>query len=279
MNPRRIVLALVLSLTLSGACTWVLSRKIEAHAATQKPADLKYVAPLHSMQAGEVLKPDNVMLVSWPASDPLRGTFLKIADVVGRAVLYPVEKGQPLLDRDVSVVGSGAGLASKIPDGMRAIALRSDEIVGVAGFLIPGSHVDVLVTYHGSASPEPVTATVLQNSEVIAAGHQVEPDPEGKPAAVTVVTLLLTPEDSARAVLASSQGTIHFILRNGADQGRTHAAPLSLAELSGGAPPPVKLPPVANVSPATRIHAPVQEPQIETILGESSSALRPGAQP
>ena len=135
MNPRRIVLALVLSLTLSGACTWVLSRKIEAHAATQKPADLKYVAPLHSMQAGEVLKPDNVMLVSWPASDPLRGTFLKIADVVGRAVLYPVEKGQPLLDRDVSVVGSGAGLASKIPDGMRAIALRSDEIVVVAGFL------------------------------------------------------------------------------------------------------------------------------------------------
>ena len=277
MNPKRILLALVCAVALSGACTWVLSRRIEAHAATQKAADLNYVAPLHAMQPGELLKADNVALISWPAANALHGAFLKTADVFDRAVLYPVEKGQPILDRDVSAVGSGAGLASKIPDGMRAIALRSDEIVGVAGFLVPGSHVDVLVTYHESNSPDPVTATVLQDSEVIAAGHQVEPDPEGKPATVTVVTLLLTPVDSARAVLASSQGTIHFILRNGADQGHTTAAPMSLAELLGRQP--AKLPEARPQFPSpVRVHAPAPEQGIETILGDSSSAQKPGGQ-
>jgi pilus assembly protein CpaB len=263
MKPGRIFLALAMSLILSGACTWLLSRKIEAHAATQKVADLQYVAPVRSMQAGEVLKADSLTVIKWPAADPIHGAFMKSADVLGRALLYPVEQGQPLLERDVSAVGSGAGLAAKIPDGMRAIALRSDEIVGVAGFLIPGSHVDVLVTYHSNASADPVTATVLQNSEVIAAGQKVEPDPEGKPAAATVVTLLLTPEDSARAVLASTQGTVHFVLRNGADQGRAHVAPLSLAELSGLPPIPTK-----NMTvPAAPVHRTAPTPEIETILG------------
>ena len=274
MKSRRILLALAVSLALSGACTWLLSRRIEAHAATQKPLELKYVAPVRAMQAGEVLRPESVMLVSWPAANALQGTFLKPSDVVGRAVLYPVEKGQPLLDRDVSAVGSGAGLAAKIPTGMRAIALRSDEIVGVAGFLFPGSHVDVLVTYHAGASPDPVTTTVLQDAEVIAAGHQVEPDPEGKPAVVDVVTLLLTPQDSTRAVLASTQGTVHFVLRNGADQTRTPVVPLSLAELSGVPAAPVH--PVAAPASSRVTHArpsPV-EAGIETVLGDQSSSQR-----
>ena len=264
MKPGRIFLALVVSLILSGACTWLLSRKIEAHAATQKVADLEYVAPVRSMQAGEVLKADSLTVIKWPAADPIHGAFMKSPDVLGRALLYPVEQGQPLLERDVSAVGSGAGLAAKIPNGMRAIALRSDEIVGVAGFLIPGSHVDVLVTYHSNASADPVTATVLQNSEVIAAGQKVEPDPEGKPTAATVVTLLLTPEDSARAVLASTQGTVHFVLRNGADQGLAHVAPLSLAELSGLPPLPTKN---TTVMPAAPVHRTAPTPEIETILG------------
>jgi pilus assembly protein CpaB len=145
---------------------------------------------------------------------------------------------------------------------MRAIALRSDEVVGVAGFLIPGSRLDVLVTYHTDKSPEPMTSTVLQNAEVIAAGHQVTPDPEGKPASATVVTLLLTPDEAERAVLASTQGTIHFVLRNASDKGR----PTMLSQLSGAAS-------VARTtaSPRGARHIPQAKYQVETILGDKVS--------
>jgi pilus assembly protein CpaB len=116
---------------------------------------------------------------------------------------------------------------------MRAIALRSDEIVGVAGFLMPGSHVDVLATLRTDTSPEPTTFIVLQDAQVLAAGHETKPDPDGKPATVTVVTLLLSPGDAERAVLASLQGSIHFVLRSGTDSARTEDAPVVLNQLLG----------------------------------------------
>jgi len=142
MNPKRIVIALTLALLVSGACTWFVSRKLTTPAAPQKHPDALYAAPSRALEAGEVLKPDNMQLVAWPGSDPIDGAFSKPADLIGRAVLFPLGKGQPILDHDLSAPGSGTGLAAKIPDGMRAVALRSDEIVGVAGFLVPGSHLD-----------------------------------------------------------------------------------------------------------------------------------------
>ena len=159
------------------------------------------------------------------------------------------------------------GLPARFPMACARVALRSDEIVGVAGFLVPGSHLDVLVTYRSDHSPEPVTATVLQDAVVIAAGQQAEPDPSGKPSAVTVVTLLLTPEESERAVLASTQGAIHFVLRNGDDASRTHDAPMLLSQLSGDAPAPG---PTVRHSIATAPVVPVHH-EIETILGDGGS--------
>jgi pilus assembly protein CpaB len=137
-------------------------------------------------------------------------------------------------------------------------------VVGVAGFLVPGSHVDVLVTYHTDISPESVTATVLQNTAVLAVGHQLEPDPTGKTTDVTVVTLLLTPEQAVRAVLASTQGAIHFVLRNGTDTSRSGESPMMLSQLSGkatGVARTVTRPAVA-ASPAAPKHE-----EIETVLG------------
>jgi pilus assembly protein CpaB len=182
--------------------------------------------------------------------------------VLGREVLFPLDKGQPILDKYLSAPGSGMGLAGKIPDGMRAIALRSDEVVGVAGFLLPGSRLDVLVTYRTEGSPEPRTSTVLQNAEVLATGHQVQPDPEGKPATVTVVTLLLTPGEAERAVLASTQGSIHFVLRNGSDTQRTQTSPVVLSQLSGN---PAPLGSATLQRPARRVVL------VETITGDHRS--------
>lgn len=268
MNTKRILVALGLALFVSLLCTWFVSRRLSAPAPVQRVTETEYAAPSRALEAGEVLKAENVKLVAWPGSLPLNGGFVRAADVIGRVVLYPMSEGQPILDRELSAAGSGTGLASKIPDGMRAVALRSDEVVGVAGFLTPGSHLDVLVTYHSDRSPEPVTATVLQNAVVLAAGQQIEPDPGGKPAAVTVVTLLLTPEESERAVLASNQGEIHFVLRNGGDSSRTQGNPIALSQLSGEAP-------LAAVtrSPgrAAVLAAPAKHHEIETILGGGDS--------
>ena len=236
-NPRRVTLALFIALLISGACTLLLSRRIDHHAALQLHETVYYVAPSRPIQSGEVLRSADLRMLAWPASSPVAGASSHIEQAAGRAALYPLDPGQPLLERELTTPGSGTGLASKIPDGMRAIALRSDEVVGVAGFLTPGSHVDVLVTLHSTTSPDPTTATVLENVEILATGQQAEPDPAGKPETATVVTLLLTPEQAERALLASSQGTVHFGLRNNGDKRETSSAPVALSQLSGGRTP------------------------------------------
>ena len=258
MNPRRVLIALTLALLVSGACTWLLSRSLITPSTSLKTPEVGYAAPSRALQAGEVLNSANTELVAWPGSIPLEGAFARTEDLIGRSILFPLAKGQPILDRDLSASGTGIGLANRIPDGMRAVALRSDEVVGVAGFLVPGSHLDVLVTYRADGAPEPLTATVVQNAVVIAAGHQTEPDPSGKASDVTVVTLLLTPEQSQRAVLASTQGAIHFVLRNGADSGSSTGAPVLLSQLAIQSHSPRMLAPVVPITPPRH--------EIETIL-------------
>ena len=270
-----LVNALLLALLISSACTYVLSRRQPGRPQAQWVPDKQYAAPSKALQAGEALKPENMELVSWPASDPLPGATARPAQLVGRIVLFPLDKGQPILERDLAAPGSVAGLSSKIPDGQRAIALKSDEVVGVGGFLIPGSRVDVLVSYKTDRLPEPITATVVQDAVVLAAGQQVEPDPAGKPTAVTVVTLLLTPQESERAFLASNQGAIHFVLRNAADRGRAEVEPVSLSQLSSGTIGLSATPAAIKSAAQGALPRPVKEMEIETVLGDGKSSARP----
>lgn len=271
MNSRRIVGALLVALVVSGLATWGLSKKLTKQEATAAVVNTKYVAPSRDLEADEVLTQENTEMVDWPGNTPVDGGFKSKAEVAGRGVLFPLAKGQPVLDRDLSAPGSGPGLAGKIPIGMRAVALRSDEIVGVAGFLVPGSHLDVLVTYSPDHVTESMTATVLENALVIAAGHQIEPDPSAKIPDATVVTLLLTPDQAQRAVLASTQGAIHFVLRNGGDSSVTAETPVRLSQLAGH--------PTVVLGPSPARSAPITKPhEIETILG-GVAELHPSARP
>jgi pilus assembly protein CpaB len=197
---------------------------------------LHYVATTQAMQAGDNLRQANLKLIDWPNEQPLTGAFLKAEQVEGRTLLYPLAAGEPVLEQQLAAAGSGPGLSPKIPEGMRAISLKSDQVVGVAGFLLPGTHVDVLVTYHINPLPDPITATVLQDAQVLTAGQKMQPDPEGKPNTVDVVTLLVSPEDAEKVVLASAQGTVHFVLRNGADHDHVASQPTFLSEFGGGPP-------------------------------------------
>ncbi len=264
MNSRRLALALIVALLLSGAVTYIISRKLSGRNLNRSGSSHRYVAASHALQAGEVLKTEDLGLVDWPASLPLPKAFTKVADVAGRAVIYPLAASQPILEDYLAAPGSGIGLTVKIPEGMRATSVKSDEIVGVAGFLFPGSHVDVLVTFRSDRFPTPATQIVLQNVEVLTAGQKIEPDPEGKPENVNVVTLLLTPEDAQKVVLASTQGTIQFVLRNGADHTQVKATPVQIAQLSGAEP--------ATAPVTSRRRLPIKEPYVvETILGDKRS--------
>lgn len=266
---RRLMLALVVALVISGLFTFWLSRRVAHASRTVVQPPNQYVAAARALDPGEVIRREDVNMINWPKDHPLDGSFVKVDDVVGRAVLYPLSSGQPILDRQLAAAGAGVGLTGRIPSGMRAIALRSDEVVGVAGFLMPGTHVDVIVTYTDQDHPQPVTATVLQDVEVLAAGHQVQPDPAGKPVSVDVVTLLLSPEAAEKATLASEKGTIHFVLRNGGDHTQASALPVNLSQLAS-LPSGKPVPGDAVLRP--RNDHPAPKPWVvETMLGDKRS--------
>jgi pilus assembly protein CpaB len=229
-------MALLMAVVVAGSLTYLLLGRLRRSVA--RPQLVQVVAAAKDLPAGMALTAGDVKLIEWPAGVPLQHSFSKVEQVVGRPMIYPLSANQPVLERDLAIPGSGVGLSVKIPAGMRATSVRSNEVVGVAGFLFPGSHVDVLGTFNLPGNPSPVTQTILQNVEVLTAGTQIEPDPQGKPQAVNVVTLLLDSEDSQKLLLASTQGTIQFVLRSGADQQKVNATPTRLDHLVALAKPP-----------------------------------------
>lgn len=234
MIVRRLIIALVIAIAVSGGFTFWLSKRFASARASS--SQLQYVATSSPLEAGDILKPEYLKKIDWPRSKPLEGAFVKPESLIGRAVLYPLASGEPILERQLAAAGSGSGLATKIPAGMRALSLKSDQVVGVAGFLLPGTHVDVLVTFHTPSSPDPVTSTVLQDARVLAAGQKTQPDPEGKASTVDVVTILVSPSDAEKLVLATAQGTVRFVLRNSLDHAQVNEPPTqmsALGQLSG----------------------------------------------
>jgi pilus assembly protein CpaB len=264
MKAKRLVTALLIAVAFSGLFTFWLSRRVSPVVHAKAVPKQMYVTTGKAIEAGEVLTPKSLKLMEWPASAPLAGAFTKIDDLAGRVVLYPLSKGEPVLERQLAAAGAGAGLTANIPTGMRAISVRSDDVVGVAGFLLPGTHVDVLMTYHSTVSPEPQTLTVLQDVVVLAAGQQTHPEPDGKPISVNVVTLLLKPEDAEKVVLSTNLGVIHFVLRNGSDSEQSLSPPVGLDQLAGAAPLP---PDQGAVTHTGKLPRPRQY-EVETILGD-----------
>jgi pilus assembly protein CpaB len=272
MDVRRIGIALLIAFVLSAAASYFLYHRLRSQAEAAKPAMVKVVAASNTLQAGAALTSDNLTMVDWPANLPITGAFNKVDEVVGRSLIYPLAPKQPVLERDLAVAGSGIGLTVKIPEGMRATALRSNDVTGVAGFLYPGSRVDVMLTYHLEGHPEPLTQTILQNVEVLTAGQRIEPDPQGKPETVNVVTLLLSPEDSEKIILASSQGTVQFVLRNGADKNAVQTKAVGMADVTGG---PRKPEPTVVAARAPRVPRAVTEIYVvETIAGDKRSEAK-----
>lgn len=253
---------------LAGGITFLFSRRLSKTA--QARSTVQIVVAASDLPVGVTISSKDLTQLDWFSDTLPAGAFTKPDAVLGRPVLYPLVAKQPILERDLGVEGAGVGLAGKIPEGMRATAVRSNEISGVAGFLYPGSHVDVLVTFTPPGGNMPATQTVLQNVQVLTAGQTIEPDPQGKPHTVNVVTVLVTPENSQRLQLASAQGNIQFVLRSGADQKQAEVRPTRLDQLFPSDKPVV----VARAVKRTHAAAPAPMYMLEVIQGTKRSVQK-----
>jgi len=241
MGTRRLGFALLAALVISLGISSVFYVRITRTQASTRPNTKRVVAAAVALQPGAPITAENLTEINWPVNVPLEGLIEKKQDAAGHVLMYAVAANEPVLQRDLAASAS-LGLAAKIPDGMRATAVKTNEVTNIAGFILPGSHVDVLVTLrtenNTAASTE--TRTVLQNVQVLSTGTKMDPDPNGKPENVNVVTLLVSPEQSEKLALAQNQGTIHFVLRNGGDSANTDVPAVDMAELTGIAKKPAQ---------------------------------------
>ena len=206
-----VVLALVVA-----AIFYQVSSRASAKAPSSVYRDV--VVASEALPLGLAIKPNHVKIVKMPVEMFPKTAFGKVDDVLDRSVISNIMADEPLLEGRLAPRGSGMGLAPIIPTGMRAMAVRVNEIIGVAGFVLPGMRVDVLVTGRPPSGVGDITTTVLQNITVLSAGQQMQADNRGQPISATVVNVLVTPEQAEILTLAGNEGRIALILRNATDQ-------------------------------------------------------------
>lgn len=269
---KRFISVLVFALVVAGAASITVYRLLVGRINTDAAAaTTKILVASRNLDAGTILRERDVDAAPWSGAVP-EGAFLKPADLVGRAVATSIYGNEPVTEKRLGPKGSGGGLAATIPTGMRAVAIRVNDVAGVAGFVVPGTRVDVIVSSGGSGSggmgsggfslggslgislpsisipsmnsgaeTEAGTRTLLQNILVLSAGQDFKQDAEGKPVSVQVVNLLVTPLQAEMLSLASNQMTMQLVLRNPVDNELARSKGVTMSNIftiQDQAPPP-----------------------------------------
>lgn len=222
------------------------------------------------LQLGDELRRQDIRAIQWPADAVPEGAFVDPEELVGRGLIQPVMQNEPFLPGKLASKEEGAGLPPVIPAGFRAMSVRVNDVVGVAGYVLPGTRVDVLTTLNPTQQAQDVTSKViLTNVQVLAAGTKIERDAEdNSPLAVSVVTLVVSPEEAERLTLASTEGKIQLALRNPIDKTAPPTAGIKPAALMAGGlftPRPVVRRAAAAPAPAP---APAMPNMVEIIRGD-----------
>lgn len=229
------------------------------------------VVAARDLPAGSIVRREDVEAVEWPGATIPEGFATQAGEVVGRGLIVEVQKNEPLLGSKLADKEAGGGLSITIPEGMRAVSVEVDEVIGVAGFVLPGTRVDVLVTIMpGTDRRETTTRIILQNVRALAADQRYQQDIEGEPQYVTVVTLLVTPEEAEVLTLAATEGRIQLALRNTLDAEEIDSRGRRITSL---------ITPIAPRTPApARRPAPQANPErvIESFEGGSRTLLKFG---
>lgn len=214
------------------------------------------VVSSQALPLGAQLTSTDVKLVGWPRGTPLTGAHARVEDVVGRGLVTPIGPNEPITESKLAPREAGAGLAPVIPAGMRAISVKVNEVIGVAGFATPGARVDVLVTLRRGG--DAVSRVLLANVPILTAGtrYDQEKSAQAKPIPSTVVTLMVTPAQAERIALATTEGNITLMLRNPLDLAEPATPGARLARLAGDvgeAPSPAPVTPGrSGRTPVTR---------------------------
>jgi pilus assembly protein CpaB len=242
------------------------------------------------MGVGVTVKSGDVKVVKVPTASFPKGAFSRPEAVIDRPVISNILMDEPILEGRLAARGSGLGLAPIIPVGMRAVAVRVNDVAGVAGFVLPGMRVDVLVTGRPPDAKGTVTTTCLQNILVLSAGTTIQADARGQAIQAPTVTLLVSPDQAETLTLANSEGHIQLVLRNGSDQTIENPPGREIGELYGmlrsrpqqreGPPPAPRLQPRApSVAVPAAPPPPPAGDQIIVIRGTQKTVETVGTRP
>jgi pilus assembly protein CpaB len=269
---RKLMVTLLFAFILAAGCSLLVYRILGRRVNAPRPqASSSVVAVANDVKLGSILTKKDLTTIQIAGTLP-KGAILKEEDAVGRGVVSDLYQGEPVINSRLAAPGSGGGLAATIPPGMRACAVKVDEVVGVAGFVTPGMRVDVLVTGDPPGAPDPKVGTevktLLQNIAVLSAGTDIQKDAEGKPQQVRVVNLLVTPEQAEELSLASSHTQIQLVLRNPLDTNTDKVQGSAMANLFSDNK--VKLPSPASFKPVAK--AAPKSVTVEVLNGSQRSA-------
>ncbi|MFN7997659.1 MAG: Flp pilus assembly protein CpaB [Bryobacteraceae bacterium] len=272
---QRFISVLIFAFVVAGCASLLLYRLTVNHMSTQAaPATTKVIVAAKNLDLGGVIHDADIKEAAWMGNVPANA-MQKREDIVGRGVTTAIYEGEPILETRLAPKGAGGGLAAMIPSGMRAVAVRVNDVVGVAGFVVPGMRVDVLISGNppgpSTSTQGSLTRTLLQNIEVLSAGQDFKKDAEGKPVAVQVVNLLVTPEQAEMLSLASNQTNIQLVLRNPLDTQIAKTPGTAIVELFGSAAKPkpagpVKVARAPKPVPPPVVQAPPPQPFVMEIL-------------
>jgi pilus assembly protein CpaB len=241
MNRNRLLLIGIVALALGALVSFGVYKNLQSTSSRNTQPGSDVVVAAGDIQVGAKLSDGDVKVVHFADDSIPPNAFRSKSEVVGRGVILPISKGEFVLPSKVAGENAGSGLPGLIPPGMRAMSVRVNEVVSVAGFVLPGTRVDVLLTGNPTGAQEQQTTTVLENVAVIAVGPHLERNASGEAQSVPVITLLVSPDDAQRLTLASTEGRIQLVLRNPMDTRQQDLNSVSTAALyrRGAIPAPV----------------------------------------
>jgi pilus assembly protein CpaB len=267
----RVFIVLALAVTVGGVFAFATYNYVQkAPGKTVAMPTRPVVVAAADLDLGTEIGRDDVRIIEWPATSVPADAIGNVDDVVGRGIIVPIVQNEPILPMKLASKEAGAGLPPAIPPGLRAVSVRVNEVIGVAGYVLPGTHVDVVVTVSPTNQPIDMTSKViLTNVLVLAAGTKIErATDKDKPMPVSVVTLLVDPEEAERLTLAASEGKIQLALRNPLDRATPTTRGIRPAALLGAVP--IERVARARVAQIAKVEsAPAPEPAtVEIIRGD-----------
>jgi pilus assembly protein CpaB len=246
MNRTRLLMIGALALAVGFFASMYVYRNLQARTGGPSEPSVEVIVAADDLQVGARVEEHDIKIIKIPASDLPPLAPRRRSDVLGHGVIIPISKGEFVLSTKLAGENAGAGLPALIPPGMRAVSVRVNEVVSVAGFVTPGTRVDVLLTGTPTGGNESETTTVLQNVAVLASGHTLERNATGEAQNTAVITLLVSPDDAEKLTLASTEGRIQLALRNPLDTRPADVAATDARALYRGAsaptPPPTHAP-------------------------------------